>query len=49
MFLSSISDAPIETVTRGVLPFIILMLGLLGLVTFIPDISLILPNLAYGN
>ena len=47
--LSSISNAPIETVTRGVLPFIILMFGLLGLVTFIPDISLVLPNLVYGN
>ena len=47
--LSSISDTPIETVTRGVLPFIALMLILLGLVTFIPEISLFLPDFVYGN
>ena len=47
--LSSISDTPIETVTRGVLPFIALMLILLGLVTFIPEISLFLPDFVYSN
>ena len=47
--LSSITDTPVETVTRGVWPFILIMLGLLALITFVPQISLFLPELVYGN
>ncbi len=47
--LSSISGSPVETVTRGVLPFIAIMLVLLGLITFVPEISLFLPELVYGE
>ena len=47
--LSSISKAPITTVIRGVTPFIVLMLGLLVLVTYVPAISTWLPNLVMGR
>lgn len=47
--LSSITRAPVERVARGVLPFVLLMIGLLMLVTYVPEISLFLPNLVYGN
>ncbi|MCZ6590906.1 MAG: TRAP transporter large permease subunit [Alphaproteobacteria bacterium] len=45
--LSSISRAPLAEVIRGVNPFIILLLGLLILVTFVPEISTWLPNLVF--
>ncbi len=46
--LSSITRAPVDTVIKGVWPFIVILLGLLLLVTFVPEISLWLPNLVYG-
>ena len=46
--LSSISDAPIEEVIRGVLPFIVLLILLLGCVTFVPKLSTWLPRWVYG-
>jgi C4-dicarboxylate transporter DctM subunit len=46
--MSSISKRPLGEVIRGVNPFIVLMLILLGLVTYVPEISLWLPRLAYG-
>jgi C4-dicarboxylate transporter, DctM subunit len=47
--LSSISKQPLGTAVRGVLPFLVLMLMLLGVVTYIPQISLWLPELVYGK
>ena len=47
--LSSITNTRLETVARGVVPFIIIMLCLLALVTFVPQISLFLPELVYGK
>ena len=47
--LSSISKAGIAEVVRGIGPFIVLLLGLLLLVTYVPAISLFLPNLVYGG
>ncbi len=46
--LSSVSKTPLATVIRGVNPFLVLMVGLLLLVTYVPEISLWLPKLAYG-
>jgi C4-dicarboxylate transporter DctM subunit len=46
--LQSITKAPISEVIEGVLPFMLLMLGLLIVVTYVPAISLWLPNLVYG-
>lgn len=47
--LSSISKAPIDEVVKGTWPFIILLLGLLALITYVPEISLFLPELVYGK
>lgn len=47
--LSSISRAPISEAVRGVLPFIVVMIGFLILVTYVPEISLWLPNLVLGG
>jgi C4-dicarboxylate transporter DctM subunit len=43
--LANISNTPLLQVTRGTAPFVLLMLGLLILITYVPAISLWLPNL----
>ncbi len=47
--LSSVANQPISTAIKGIVPFLILMLVLLGLITYIPEISLFLPDLVYGQ
>lgn len=47
--LSSIARAPLSEAVRGILPFIILMFGFLLLVTYVPEISLWLPQMIYGR
>ena len=47
--LSTISDAPIGEVIRGILPFLILLLIVLGIITYVPALTLWLPNLVYGH
>ncbi len=46
--LSSITKTPVAETIKGVLPFMGLLLLLLILVTYVPAISLWLPNLVYG-
>jgi C4-dicarboxylate transporter DctM subunit len=46
--LSGILRAPLSEVVQGIWPFLILMLLLLLLVTYVPAISLFLPQLVYG-
>ena len=46
--LSSITKAPVAEAIRGVTPFIVLMLGLLILITYVPIISTFLPSLVFG-
>ena len=46
--LSSVAKQPIGTAIRGIVPFLVMMLILLGVVTYIPEISLFLPDLVYG-
>lgn len=46
--LSSITKTPVAETVKGVLPFMALLLILLLLVTYVPAISLWLPNLVYG-
>lgn len=43
--VANISKTPLAEVVRGTMPFVILMLGLLILITYIPNISLWLPVL----
>jgi C4-dicarboxylate transporter, DctM subunit len=46
--LSTISDAPIGEVIRGILPFLIILLLVLGLITYWPALTLWLPNVVFG-
>jgi C4-dicarboxylate transporter, DctM subunit len=47
--LSTISDAPIGEVIRGILPFLILLLIVLGIITYVPALTMWLPQAVYGN
>jgi C4-dicarboxylate transporter DctM subunit len=46
--LSTISSAPIGEVILGILPFLILLLMVLGIITYVPILTLWLPNAAFG-
>lgn len=46
--LSTISTAPVGEVIRGILPFLILLLIVLGIITYVPALTLWLPNAIYG-
>ncbi len=46
--LATISSAPVQEVVRGILPFLVLLLICLGVITYVPQLSLWLPNLVYG-
>jgi C4-dicarboxylate transporter, DctM subunit len=45
--LSGLSAAPIAEVTRGMIPFIILLLIVLAIITYVPTLTLWLPELVY--
>jgi C4-dicarboxylate transporter DctM subunit len=47
--LSTISDAPMGEVIRGILPFLVLLLIVLGLITYWPAMTLWLPDLVFGK
>ncbi len=47
--LSTISHAPIGEVVRGVLPFLLLLLTVLMIITYVPALTMWLPHLVYGN
>ncbi len=46
--LATVSKTPLSTVIRGVNPFLVLLIALLAVVTYVPDLSLWLPRLVYG-
>jgi len=46
--LATISSAPIGEVIRGILPFLILLLIVLGIITYVPILTLWLPNAVFG-
>jgi C4-dicarboxylate transporter, DctM subunit len=46
--LATISTAPVMEVIRGIFPFILLLLLVLGIITYVPILSLWLPRLVYG-
>jgi len=47
--LSTISTAPIGEVIRGIFPFLVLLLIVLGIITYVPALTLWLPGLVYGH
>jgi len=46
--LSTVSNAPAGEVIRGILPFLILLLIVLMIITYVPILTLWLPQLIYG-
>ena len=47
--LSTISDAPIGEVIWGILPFLINLLVVLAIITYVPELTLWLPKVVYGT
>ena len=47
--LSTISSAPIGEVIRGILPFLVLLVIVLGIITYVPWLTMWLPTLVYGK
>jgi C4-dicarboxylate transporter DctM subunit len=47
--LSTISSAPVGEVIRGILPFLILLLIVLGIITYVPWLTMWLPQFVYGS
>jgi C4-dicarboxylate transporter DctM subunit len=47
--LSSIAAAPIGSVIRGILPFLVILLLVLAVITYVLDLTMWLPNLAYAR
>jgi C4-dicarboxylate transporter DctM subunit len=47
--LSSLRPGSMPDVNIGVLPFLVMLLALLMVVTYVPELSLWLPNLVYGK
>ncbi|HLH90222.1 MAG TPA: TRAP transporter large permease [Xanthobacteraceae bacterium] len=47
--LATITRAPIGEVIRGILPFLVLLLIVLGIITYVPWLTLWLPNLVFGG
>ena len=46
---STISAAPIGEVIRGIFPFLVLLLIVLIIITYVPILTLWLPNLVFGT
>jgi C4-dicarboxylate transporter DctM subunit len=47
--LSTISHAPIGEVIRGIFPFLVLLLIVLMIITYVPELTMWLPDLVYGK
>ncbi|MCP5265580.1 MAG: TRAP transporter large permease [Burkholderiaceae bacterium] len=47
--MANVTRRPVAEVIRGTAPFFLLMLGLLVLVTYVPEVTTWLPNLAFGK
>jgi len=47
--LSSIATAPMGAVIRGILPFLLILLIVLAVISFLPALTLWLPDAAFGR
>ncbi|HEY0220575.1 MAG TPA: TRAP transporter large permease subunit [Afipia sp.] len=45
--LSSISSVPIGTVIRGIFPFLVILIVVLGIITYVPSLTMWLPNAVF--
>ncbi|OKO91487.1 C4-dicarboxylate ABC transporter permease [Bradyrhizobium sp. NAS80.1] len=46
--LATISNAPIGEVIKGILPFLILLLIVLAIITYVPSLTMFLPDYVFG-
>ena len=46
--LSAIADAPMGAVIRGILPFVLILLIVLSIISYVPDLTLWLPGAIFG-
>jgi len=46
---SGITGLPLLSVVRAALPWLMVLLGFLVVITYVPEISLYLPNLLFGT
>jgi len=46
--LATISAAPVGEVIRGIMPFLIILLIVLGIITYVPALTMWLPNAIMG-
>lgn len=47
--LSSVAVAPMGSVIRGILPFLVILLAVLAVITYVPELTLWLPNATLGR
>jgi C4-dicarboxylate transporter, DctM subunit len=47
--LSSVAVAPMGTVIRGILPFLLILLLVLAIITYVPVLTLWLPDAIFGR
>jgi C4-dicarboxylate transporter DctM subunit len=47
--LSSVAVAPMGAVIRGILPFLVILLLVLAVITYVPELTLWLPNAVFGR
>jgi C4-dicarboxylate transporter DctM subunit len=47
--LSSIAAAPMGTVIRGVLPFLVILFAVLAIITYVPWLTMWLPGAVFGG
>jgi len=48
-WLASLGDGAGASGAKGIIPFILLLLLVLGIITYVPILSLWLPDLVYGT
>jgi len=47
--LSSVSKVPFERIARATFPDVLLLIGVLMLITFVPELVTFVPNLVFGR
>ena len=45
--LATLSNAPVSEVIRGIMPFLVILLIVLGIITYVPWLTMWLPGLVF--